>query len=306
MAETRTVERGDLVRLKGPARDQLVLVLDGPRGRRRDEQPDVLAAPVRSDVDRAAASTLDVLCPPDSSGLGQTLVVAAWATATVPLSCLGEPVAVVEDARVFEAIRDVRLGLVDSQVRPPADLVGLVDLRGGRVQLSWHAEVRSAMAPYWDGSAVAQCEQQSSELALYPVWAVSTVVPSVLLPTGLESCATFNWDVALSDELLKPVQVSKFFIELGGLGYRVEQLVVDLTGPGRLSGQWGVVVPTHQTFLTALGSWLRGQSRKVEPLQAPAEPRAAPIERRNFNLRVAPGQLLAGAQVRQLLNQHIG
>jgi hypothetical protein len=306
MAETRTVERGDVVRLKGPARDQLVLVLDGPRGRRRGEQPDVLAAPVRSDVDRTAASTLDVLCPPDStSDVGQTLVVAAWATATVPLLCLGERVGAVEDTRVFDAIRDVRLGLVDSQVKPPADLVGLVDLKGGEVQLPWHAEVQAAMAQYWDGSAVAQCEQEASETTLYPVWAVSTA-PSLLLPTGLESCATFNWDVALSDELLKPVQVSKFFIELGGLGYRVEQLVVDLTGPSRMSGQWGVVVPTRQTFFTALGSWLRGQSPKVEPSPAPAETKAAPVERRMFNLRVAPGQLFAGANLRQLLNQHIG
>ncbi len=297
MAETRAVERGDLVRLRGPARDQLVLVLDGPRGRRRGEQPDVLAAPVRSDVDRAAASTLDVLCPPDASGLGQTLVVAAWATATVPLSCLGERVAVVEDSRVFEAIRDVRLALVDSQVKPPADLVGLVDLKGGEVELSWHTELRSAMAAYWDGSAVAQCDQASSEAAFYPVWAVSTAA-GLLLPRGWESCATFHSDVAVSDELLDPIEPSRFYVEFGGLGYRVE-LVVDLTSVGRISGQWGVMVRERHSLMRALASLFHRRASKTEV-------RSVRIERKSFNVRVPPSQLLTGAEMRHPLKQYIG
>ena len=298
MAEGRTVERGDLVRLRGPARDQLVLVLDGPRGLRRGEQLDVLAAPVRSDVDRTEASALDVLCPPDATGLGQTLVIAAWATATVPLSCLGERVAVVEDSRVFEAIRDVRLALVDSQVKPAADLVGRVDLRGGEVELPWHADLRSTMATYWDGSAVAQCEQPSGEPQFYALWA-TPLVPSIIA-TGLESCVTFDLNVTVSDLLIGPFQPSKFFVELGGQGYRVD-LIVDLTSPGRASGQWGVLVPEEEQY--SLKSLLTSFLRR-RPGQATAK--RVRIERKEFNVRVQPDEVLSGAHVKDRLKQYIG
>jgi hypothetical protein len=253
---------------------------------------------VRSDVDRADASTLDVLCPPDASGLGQTLVIAAWATATVPLSCLGERVAVVEDSRVFEAIRDVRLALVDSQVKPAADLVGRVDLRGGEVELPWHADLRSTMAAYWDGSAVAQCEQPTGEPQFYAMWAMSAV--PWLVPTGLESCATFHSDVNLSDLLIGPIEPSRFYAELGGLGYRVE-LIVDLISSGRVSGQWGVLVPEEEqyTLKTLLTSFFHRR-----PAKAAATP--VRIERRQFNVRVGPDEVWAGAQVKDRLKQYIG
>jgi hypothetical protein len=298
MAETTTVQRGDVVRLLGPAADQLVLVLDGPRGGGKSEKPDVLAAPVRNDVDRRAASTLDVLCPPDASGLGVTLVVAAWATATVPLCCLGARVAVIEDARVFEAIRDVRLGLVDNTVKPSPDLVGLVDLKG-ETELAWHAEVRAAMAPYWDGSAVAQCEHDTADSQFYALW-MTSASPGIV-PIGLEPCATFHSDITVSDLLIGGVTPpSRFFAELGGLGYRVD-MIVDLSLSGRASGQWGVVIPEEEQY--SLKSMFTTFLRRRSLRDAPTTVR---IERKQFNLRVEPDEVIAGARVRDRLMQYIG
>ena len=149
---------GEIYSLRGPHPEQMVLVLGAPLGvGRRD--PEVLVAPVVRDVARTEASHYDVIVPADATDLSSPLVVAAWASSTVSLVCLGEVRGeLLDSAEILEVVRDVRLALMDASVTPRKDAVGLLGQDAPPPR--WHDLVASVMEGYWNGAYREACRRE--------------------------------------------------------------------------------------------------------------------------------------------------
>lgn len=145
--------------LNGPAAGNWygLVLADRPDGIWK--MPEVVIVPARAHLTLHDVTHHDVICPEDSSPVGQPLVFAAWAIAPIPAHCLEREVGLIDEglvAGVREAHGDLHGDSAKWDLRP---------FRPWGDEPDWHAELRRALHAYWDGSVIIACGMKSGTAA---------------------------------------------------------------------------------------------------------------------------------------------
>ena len=154
-------EDSTLWELAGPAAGSwYVLVLSGQHAG-PGMVPHVTVAPVRLGLSAADATAGDVFCPASQSPLGDPLVIAAWATASMPAHCLSRQIGAMDES-VVNQVRETYENLVNAPRSSP-----LNPLRPRIGEPAWHRDLRKTLHGYWDGSVMISCatEKGTAKLA---------------------------------------------------------------------------------------------------------------------------------------------
>jgi hypothetical protein len=144
--------------LKGPAAREWYGLVLADRREGIWKMPEVVIIPARAHLTLPEVTHHDVICPADSSPIGQALVLAAWAVAPIPAHCLEREVGAIDEALVGkarEAHGDLQGDASHWTLRPFRPWAG---------EPAWHNELRRSLHAYWDGTVIIACGMNSERV----------------------------------------------------------------------------------------------------------------------------------------------